>query len=48
VKHLETAIRYYIDAHNENPTPFVRTKTDDQILTSIARFVQRRAAFQPS
>ncbi|HEX5482688.1 MAG TPA: IS630 family transposase, partial [Terriglobia bacterium] len=27
--------------HNENPKPFVWTKTADQILASIARFAQR-------
>ena len=38
---LETAIREFIDAHNEDPKPFVWTKTADQILASIARFAQR-------
>ena len=41
VKELEAAIREYIEVHNENPKPFVWTKTADQILTSIARFAQR-------
>ena len=41
VKELEAAIREYIDVHNENPQPFVWTKTADQILASIARFAQR-------
>ncbi len=41
VKELETAIRDYIDVHNEDPKPFVWTKTADQILASIARFAQR-------
>jgi DDE superfamily endonuclease len=41
VKELEAAIREYIDVHNENPKPFVWTKTADQILASIARFAQR-------
>src|SRR6266516_2842616 len=48
VKELETAIREYIDMHNENPTPFVWTKTADQILASIARFAQRTCPSQPS
>jgi len=48
VKELEAAIREYIDAHNENPTPFVWTKTADEILDSIARFAQRTVAVQPS
>jgi len=41
VKELEAAIREYIEVHNENPKPFVWTKTADQILASIARFAQR-------
>jgi transposase len=41
VRELETAIREYIDIHNEDPEPFVWTRTADQILTSIARFAQR-------
>ena len=48
VKELETAIREYIDVHNENPKPFVWTKTADQILASIARFAQRTCPSQPS
>src|SRR4029077_16417833 len=35
VKELEAAIREYIDPHNEDPKPFVWTKTADQILASI-------------
>ena len=38
---LETAIRHYIAVTNEAPTPFVWTKTADQILASIARFCHR-------
>ena len=48
VRELEAAIREYIDVHNENPKPFVWTKTADQILASIARFAQRTRASQPS
>jgi transposase len=44
VKDLEAAIREYIDAHNEEPKPFVWTKTADQILASIARYAQRTTA----
>jgi transposase len=47
-RELEAAIREYIDVHNENPKPFVWTKTADQILASIARFAQRTSASQPS
>jgi transposase len=43
-KELEAAIREYIGAHNENPKPFVWTKTADEILASIARFAQRKVA----
>jgi transposase len=41
VKMLKAAIREYIDASNTAGTPFVWTKTADQILASIARFAQR-------
>jgi len=46
VKELEAAIREYIDIHNEDPKPFVWTRTADQILASIARFAQRTCAAQ--
>ena len=48
VKELEAAIREYIDVHNEDPKPFVWTKTADQILASIARYAQRTMAVHPS
>ena len=41
VKELEAAISEYIDTHNEDPKPFVWTRTADEILASIARFAQR-------
>lgn len=41
VSKLKAAIQEFIDAHQENPKPFVWTKTADQILASIARFAQR-------
>jgi transposase len=47
VKELEAAIREYIDVHNENPKPFLWTKTADQILASIARFAQRTCPSPP-
>jgi hypothetical protein len=34
-------IRAWIATWNENPRPFVRTKTADQILESIARYCNR-------
>ena len=48
VKELEAAIREYIDVHNEDPKPFVWTKTADQILASIARYAQRTTTAQAS
>jgi transposase len=48
VKELEAAIREYIAVHNEDPKPFVWTRTADQILDSIARYAQRTAAVQLS
>jgi DNA topoisomerase VI subunit B len=36
VKELEAAICQYIEVHNEDPTPFVWTRTADQFLASIA------------
>ena len=47
VKELESAIREYIDVHNEDPNPFVWTKTADQILASIARYAQRTRTAHP-
>jgi transposase len=41
VRALEAAIKEFLDAHNEDPKPFVWTKTADEILASIARFAQR-------
>src|SRR6266852_5038121 len=48
VKELETAIREYIEIHNQDPTPFVWTRTADQILASIARYAQRTLVAHPS
>ena len=38
---LETAIYRYLDVTNEDPKPFVWTKTADQILANVAYFCQR-------
>ncbi len=38
---LESSIYLYLDVTNENPKPFVWTKTADQILADIARSCQR-------
>ena len=43
VPQLKAAIQAFIDAHHENPKPFVWTKTADEILASIARFAERTA-----
>jgi len=40
-RELEDAIRQYLNTHNNDPKPFVWTKTADEILTSVARFCQR-------
>ncbi len=38
---LEKAIREFVDVSNENPKPFVWTKSADEILDSINRFCNR-------
>ena len=43
VPQLKAAIQAFIDAHQENPKPFVWTQTADEILASIARFAERTA-----
>ena len=37
---LEGAIREFIEAHNEEPKPFVWTKTADQIFASVSRLCE--------
>jgi transposase len=41
VRELNTGIRTWIDTWNDNPRPYVWTKTADQILDSIARYCTR-------
>ena len=41
VRALNADIRAWIDNWNENPRPYVWTKTADQILDSISRYCQR-------
>jgi hypothetical protein len=48
VRELEAAIRQYIAIHNEDPKPFVWTRSADQILDSIARYARRTVAVIPS
>ena len=43
-RELETAILSYIEHGNQNPKPFIWTKSADQILASIARFCERTSA----
>jgi transposase len=38
---LETAIKQFLVAHNDDPKPFVWTKSADELLASIARFATR-------
>jgi transposase len=40
-RELENAIRDFLNKTNEDPKPFVWTKTADQILASIERFAKR-------
>jgi transposase len=41
VQGLEADIRAWIDTWNDNPKPFIWTKTADEILDSLSRFCQR-------
>jgi transposase len=41
VQALEKDIRNWVAAWNEDPKPFIWTKTADQILESLSRFLQR-------
>jgi transposase len=41
VRELERAIQGWIDTWNDNPRPFVWTKTADPILDTIAAYCQR-------
>jgi len=38
---LETAVKKYLKENNDNPRPFIWTKTADEILQSVARFCRR-------
>jgi len=38
VQELETAIYEFVNAHNENPSPFKWVKTADEILAKVARY----------
>ncbi|MFB7559213.1 IS630 family transposase [Streptomyces brevispora] len=41
VRSLEADIRAWVKEWNENPTPFIWTKTAEEILDSLARFCRR-------
>lgn len=38
---LEQAIKQYLDAYNEDPKPFIWTKSADQILENLKRYCER-------
>lgn len=38
---LEKDVRKFLDAHNEDPKPFVWTKTADEILDSLKRYLEK-------
>ena len=40
-RELEAALRQYVKTYNQDPKPFVWTKTADQILEAVARFCKR-------
>ncbi len=46
VAQLRAGIQEFIDAHHAHRTPFVWTKSADEILANIARFAQRTADAQ--
>jgi transposase len=40
-RELEEALRRYVESYNQDPKPFVWTKTADEILAAVARFCKR-------
>jgi hypothetical protein len=44
VRALEADIRGWIEQWNDDPRPYVWTKTAEQILASIARYCERISA----
>jgi len=40
-RELESAIERYLKIHNEQPKPFIWTKTADEILSTLAQFCKR-------
>jgi transposase len=43
-RELEEALRRYVQTYNQDPKPFVWTKTADEILEAVARFCKRISA----
>ena len=41
VRRLEADLKSYIEINNENPKPFIWTKTADEILAAVVRFCKR-------
>ncbi|MGH7922040.1 MAG: IS630 family transposase, partial [Candidatus Dormibacteraceae bacterium] len=41
VQSLEADIRAWVDLWNENPRPFVWTKTAEEILDSLAKYIEK-------
>jgi len=41
VQKLESDVRNWVTAWNQNPKPFIWTKTAEQILDSLKRLLQR-------
>jgi len=48
VRELQAAISEFIAVHNQQPKPFVWTKSADAILSSIGRFASRTLAVHPT
>lgn len=46
VPSLEASIKEFLNAHNDDPKPFVWTKTADQILDSLARYTAKAGALR--
>ena len=40
-RELELALRHYVETYNQEPKPFVWTKTAEEILAAVARFCAR-------
>ena len=48
VHELKAAITAFIQAHNDDPKPFVWTKSADAILQTIARYCSKTLAVHPT